>query len=169
MVSVRILYWKLLSFVVTKYLLKILWDYANVLFLLKPLPTHFGIHCESCLCCQLLLWWSNGDFLFLSFYIYWLEFFCKKGISTSGFVFFNYSKIFRISTNLELKDVNLIKLIPNTNIRERKTKLVTCFRKYNELMKKSSIYDLWIWFSFWLSIDSRLNSKFSWYFTSGLL
>lgn len=41
-------------------------------------------------------------------------------------------------------------MIPNTNVKERKTKLVACFRKYkyNELMKESSIYDLWIWFSF---------------------
>lgn len=57
---------------------------------------------------------------------------------------FNYNKIFRISTNLELKVVNYIKMIPNTNVKERKMKLVTCFRKYeyNELMKESSIYDL---------------------------
>lgn len=77
---------------------------------------------------------------------------------------FNYNKIFRINTNLEPKDVNYIQVIPNTDIKERKTKLVTCFRKYTEHMKKS-IYDLWIWSSFLLTIDSRLHSKFSQNFT----
>lgn len=52
-------------------------------------------------------------------------------------------------------------MIPNANIKERKTKSVTCFKKYSKFMKESSIYDLWIWFSFLTNIDSRLNSQFS--------
>lgn len=36
---------------------------------------------------------------------------------------FNYNKIFRVSTDLELKGVNHAKMIPNASVKERKTKL----------------------------------------------
>lgn len=38
--------------------------------------------------------------------------------------------------------LNHVKMMPNTNIKENKTKLVTWLRKYNELKKETSIYDL---------------------------
>lgn len=42
-----------------------------------------------------------------------------------------------MSANLELKDVNHAGVTPNTWIKKR-TKLVTHFRKYNELKKENS-------------------------------
>lgn len=59
-------------------------------------------------------------------------------------------------------------MITKTNIKERKAKLVICFRKYNELKKENGIYDLWVWFNIWPSIDFRLNLKYSRSFTYGL-
>lgn len=46
---------------------------------------------------------------------------------------FNYNKIFRISTDLELRDVSHVKMILNATVKERKTKLATSSRKYSEL------------------------------------
>lgn len=117
----------------------------NVPFLLKPLPTHFhnplaNLACvvSSYYCGVLMVMFCFSHSTFIN----WNSS-VKKGYCFWIYVF-NYNKIFGINSNLELKDVNYFQLIPNINIKERKTKLVTCFRKYTGHM----IYDLWIWFSF---------------------
>lgn len=135
------------------------------MFLLKLLPTHFRVHCQILLVSVTTVvfeWWFSVSLI--SFTCTNWNSSVRKGYHIWIYIF---NKIFRISTNLELKDVNHVKMIPHTNIKERKV-LVTCFRKYNELKKENSIYCLWVWFSIWPSIDFRLNSEFSWSFTSGL-
>ena len=116
-------------------------SYANVLFLLKLLPTHFCIHWQILLVTTVVF---ECDFVSLipSTFINWI-------LSVrEGYCFwiynFNYNKIFRISTDLELKGVNHVKMIPNANIKERKTKLQPVPENIVNIRRKIVFIFLWI-------------------------
>lgn len=118
----------LLSFVITKYLLETLWDYANVLFLLRVcLLLSPG---RSCLW-HLLLWCLNGDFFILisSIFNNWNS----SGRNCGFWIYiFNYIKIFRIGINSEFKDRNYVNWFQWPVSKKKKATFVTCLWKCNE-------------------------------------
>lgn len=129
MVSPRPLGCKLavFSFVMTECLPEII-RAMQMSYLCLNLPTHFSIHWQTLLVSVttvVFLWWLSLS-LIPSTFIHWTS--VRKGCCFWVYIF-NYSKTFRISTNLELKGINHVKMIPDANIKERKTKLAACSRK----------------------------------------
>lgn len=127
----------LLSFVITKYLLEILWDYANVLFLLRVcLLLSPG---RSCLW-HLLLWCLNGDFFILisSIFNNWNS----SGRNCGFWIYiFNYIKIFRIGINSEFKDRNYVNWFQwPVSKKKKKQHLWPVFENVMN-KKETSIYD----------------------------